>query len=201
LRWSDAVVQAGVLAGNGAIRANGGMNGSTRFDGGAGGGGRVAVVADYSGFDPGRIVAAGGNVALTTGAHGGAGTVYLVDPREQTAVLIVTKPANAGHTSITISETAVPTALVFRGAGVRAELHYPSGSPVAPHALFVENGAELTTTHPLALWSEVVIDSATATVIGLAALVWALVLKLVVRSSLADHIEHGANLVLRQRVR
>ncbi|MCC7204900.1 MAG: Ig-like domain-containing protein, partial [Phycisphaeraceae bacterium] len=110
-------LDVGTLSGSGAITANGGGG---YGDGGAGGGGRVAIYYDdISGFDPSKIMTLGG-----TGGDAGAGavgTVYLKDRAGAGELRIDSHGASAGvWTPLGVADDSVFAAdrLVIHGPGV-----------------------------------------------------------------------------------
>ena len=95
------LIDVGILAGAGVIRAAGGRN----FTGGGGGGGRVAVYArNLSGLDPSHVTAPGGPGSGGAAKDGDAGSVYIVQGHPHTHV--------RSH-----SPYGVPTDIVDQGNG------------------------------------------------------------------------------------
>jgi len=110
------------LLGSGLISAAGGQ-GDINPDGGqggAGGGGRVAVyAADLSGFNTTKITALGGAGPNGGRYYAGAGTVYLRDPNQPTGTLII-DGRGGGFTPLGLpgqQTFSIPDAVLIEGNG------------------------------------------------------------------------------------
>ncbi|MGP1309731.1 MAG: hypothetical protein ACTS27_05990, partial [Phycisphaerales bacterium] len=114
------LVQAGVLAGSGAVRANGGFRpdpgpGFCNGGGGAGGGGRIAVYAADSSQWTGTMEARAGNL----GQRGGAGTVYFSAGGGASPRLIIDNTGAGGPVFVENGTTPLAGEVVVGGVLVR----------------------------------------------------------------------------------
>ena len=104
-------VTAGLLAGQGLIRANGSY-GDTNDGGSGGGGGRVALEYGSSTFQ-GQVQAFGGS----GWTRGGAGTVYLRQMSQPAGLLIVDNGGSFGGVTEFAGSLSIPGGVVVRNGG------------------------------------------------------------------------------------